>query len=151
MADSVVNSGHPTPSLTSDNVRSMVIDGSALWSSATVRLVAGHAIRLDEGPVYLGPRDGKTSAVYGPFNQVFRRPFCFQYPADNAGYRKAAGFLTSYWSLYGNGRACGVTDASALGNAQESYQWVHMGESARHLQPEPFDWDGVGISFSNPV
>ena len=80
-----------------ENMRSMTIDGDVLNTIGITSLsVDGSAVDLAAGAIDMGPKTGKTAAVYGPFNQAFRRPFCYIYPDGDAGYKRAVAYQVSF-------------------------------------------------------
>ena len=101
--------------LTTTNVRSMVLDGKALRARGVLKVSVDGAPDMDvpDGPLAVGPQDGKRPGAYGPFNDALRRPFCFVWDDGGPpGYRRYAGYLTSAWAIIGNGQSCAVPSLS---------------------------------------
>lgn len=95
--------------LTTTNVRSLEVDGAALVGLGVTTLeVDGESHVLADGPLWIGPEEGKRATVSGPFDQVFGRPFCYVYGEGDRPAADYASYAVSYWSLYGNGHACGL-------------------------------------------
>jgi hypothetical protein len=136
--------------VSTDNVRSLEVDGRALRSRGITELVVdGTAHAIPEGPLVVGPEDGKRPGVHGPYNEVFFRPFCFVYPDDGAIFADYAAYLTSYWAIIGRGHACAVPHSKLTAPLRANYNPVYLG-----LPPEalgapalPFAWDDSGIRF----
>lgn len=100
-----------TVTVTTTNVRSMVIDGAALLDQGITELVVDAVpIELTDGPLEIGPTTGKRAHRNGPFNQVFHQPWCFVYPdaSDTPHHKGYAAWLASRWNIYGNGYACAL-------------------------------------------
>jgi poly(3-hydroxybutyrate) depolymerase len=129
--------------LTTDNVRALEIDGAALSErGVTSLLVDGEVVELGDGTVHVGAVGGKDKDVYGPFNQVFRRPFCFVYPDSGGLYQEYVSYLTSYWAILGNGHACSLP-LSALTDAvraERNLIWVGLDDNEVG-SGMPFQWD----------
>lgn len=128
-----------TVTLTTTNVRGMVLDGDALGARGVAQVVAdGTSVAVVPGPLPVGPQDGKRPDVYGPFDQVLARPFCFAYPDGRPALADYAAFLASTWSLIGNGASCALP-ASRLSDglyAARDVVWIgEVGAGAR--------WDGT--------
>ncbi len=134
--------------IATENVRSLVVDGTGLLSKEIAKIKwNSEKYELEDGPLALGPTEGKRAHAYGPLNQVFRKPFCFLYPEANAGYQKSVAFMVSYWSIMGNGAACSLTDADNIDNLAADFQWVRLGEMARPIRPEPFQWNDETVAL----
>ncbi|MBN94637.1 MAG: hypothetical protein CL928_11285 [Deltaproteobacteria bacterium] len=129
--------------LTTENVRALEIDGAALLERGVGSLsVDGSAVELSEDTLHIGAEGGKHKDVYGPFNQVFRSPFCFVYPDAGGIYQEYVSFLTSYWAILGNGHACAlpvsqVTDAL---RAERNLVWVGLDDDVVDSGMS-FEWD----------
>ncbi len=113
MADFVLESapnGDDSVTLTTTNVRSLVIDGAALNARGVTSVeVDGEALDIPDGPLEIGPQDGKSAGSSGPLNQALERPFCFAWADDGpASYPAYAAFLLSTWSIIGGGHGCGL-------------------------------------------
>ena len=137
--------------LTTTNARSLEIDGAGLRGRGFEAItVDGVEHDLPDGPLWVGPADGKTADQHGTFNQVFRRPFCFVYDEAGSEYAEFAGYMISAWSLIGNGSACAVpvselTDAL---RAERNLVWLgvamaDVGESATM----PLSWDDESFTL----
>jgi hypothetical protein len=141
-----------TVTLTTTNVRSMVLDGSALEGLGVAQVVVdGASFDVAPGPVAVGPDTGKTERQSGPLNQVYQRPFCFVYDeAGPAAYRDYAGYLTSWWSEIGNGHACALPLARLTAELAASYDIVYLGvPSDRFVGASelPIAFDAAGFSI----
>ncbi len=138
--------------LTTRNVRGMVLDGTILRSRGVRSLtVDGRAITLADGPIAVGPQDGKRPEQHGPLNQVFHRPFCFVYPdTGNDTARRYAAWLVSAWAVTGNGLACALPASRAMEaqRAGRNLVWISP-EMGRVTLPVgvPFRWDGASITL----
>ena len=72
--------GGSTVTLTTSNVRSLTLNGDALLDRGVSTVsVDGEDITVVAGAIPVGPQEGKNHEVYGPYNQVYRQPFCFAY------------------------------------------------------------------------
>jgi len=137
-----------TVTLTTTNVRSMTLDGEGLTSVGVATVVVdGESMAVQDAPMWVGPNSGKTHDVHGPYNQVFRRPFCFVFPdGANAG-ADAAAMFSSYYAILGNGHACGIP-ASAVTDevrANRNLIWVTVDPDTVNA-PLAFDWGGDTLS-----
>ncbi len=128
--------------LTTDNVRALEINGAALSErGVTSLLVDGEVVEFGDSTVHVGAAGGKDKDVYGPFNQVFRRPFCFVYPDSGGVYQEYVSYLTSYWAILGNGHACSLP-LSALTDAvraERNLIWVGLDDNEVG-SGMPFQW-----------
>ncbi len=98
-----------TVALTTANVRGMILDGAALKKKGITAVeVDGKSVTVTDGDITVGTTDGKKPGVYGPFNEVMYKPFCFVYSDTNADYARYAAYLTSAWAVIGNGQACAM-------------------------------------------
>jgi dienelactone hydrolase len=140
-----------TLTLTTSNVRSMVLDGDALGSLgvATV-LVDGVSHAVTPGPIPVGPQTGKTATQSGPLNQVYQHPFCFVYDDDGpVAYRDYAGYLTSWWSKIGNGHACALPLSQLPPGLGAAYDLIYLGVAQDKLEGAgalPIDFDATGFT-----
>ena len=126
--------------LTTDNVRSLVLDGDALTARGIEAVeVDGSAVPVAPGPLVVGPTTGKRVGVQGPFNQAFQRPFCYIYPDDVPELADYAAYLASTWTLIGNGHSCALP-ASRRALAGDR-QPIYLGLSPAQIGAVPFDWD----------
>jgi len=131
------------------NVRSMTLDGDALRLMGVERVIVGDEhLDVVDGPMSFGPMDGKNADVHGPFNQVFRSPFCFIYSADGTEDARTAAYLSSYWALIGNGQACGLSESQLQDVPGLGHNRVYLGSAALPLKRAPFDWDADGAIFN---
>jgi dienelactone hydrolase len=150
MADFVVNSRRSGAGIAIEttNVRTLRLDAEALTAMGIMDVtVDGAAVDLEMPYTYIGSREGKRSDQYGPFNQVFRAPFCFVYPTDGGTYAKTAAYFASYWTLIGNGHACGLTADDLTEETIEQRNLIRMGDAAAAHQVAPFSWDEDGLYF----
>ena len=124
-----VQVGDTTVELTTTNVRSLVLDGGALRGRGIEEVVMdGEPHAVPDGPLPLGPQDGKRPGVHGPYNEVYYRPWCFVYPdEDPAGYAAYAAFLSSHWSIIGNGQACALPLSALDGELRATRNLVYLG------------------------
>ena len=136
--------------LTTTNVAAMSIDGTALTErGVTSLLVDGETVALDSGVIELGIPSLKQGDTYGPFNQVFRRPFCLLYASDESAYAKVARYYASYWQLFGNGRTCGIATTDPL-NVPEGTNTVLLGGTPTDgMQAAGIDWSGQALSIGD--
>ena len=137
-----------TLDVTTNNVRSMSLDGAALLAQGVSALrVDGEAVALEEGPLQVGPQSGKRHDAYGPLNQVFRRPFCFVYEDGDEDAWRYGAFLTSYWAVLGNGHACGVPASAVTDDLRARRNLVWLGVSPDVVgAPDEMDWSGDQVS-----
>jgi hypothetical protein len=145
--------GTDTLSLTTTNSRSLVLDGDALMARGIREVtVDGVAHDVAAGDITIGPQDGKTDEIYGPFNQVFARPFCFLYPDEGGDeYRAYAAFLLSRWQLIGNGQGCAMPLSELSDELRREYNLIFMGatpEVALAGSSAPLSWDNDGVTLS---
>ena len=129
--------------LTTGNVRSLTLDGDALLDKGVSTVsVDGEDITVVAGPLSVGPTDGKNHEVYGPYNQVYRRPFCFAYATDDPVYVDYVSYLVSYWATLGNGRACAVPLGELTAALREDYNIIYVGAHDDDLETDvPWDWN----------
>jgi hypothetical protein len=134
--------------LETENVRSMRLDGEALTGLGVTDVsVDGEVVAVPNGSLWVGPTEGKRADRHGPFNQTFRRPFCFIYPNGDAAYAKVAAFYTSHWALIGNGHACALPERRAYLAQDDGRNLIRMGDTAAEIRVAPFDWDEGGVFF----
>ncbi|MBI2894444.1 MAG: hypothetical protein HYY06_12910 [Deltaproteobacteria bacterium] len=139
-----------TVTLSTTNVRSMVVDGAALGAIGVSSVVVdGEEHDVPEGPLQIGPEGGKRHDVYGPYNQVYRRPFCFVYPDDESELADYAAYMTSTWSIVGNGRACALPISRLTDDLRDRFSIVYLGLGADAIgDPDVgFEWDGSSIDL----
>ena len=137
--------GEGRVTLQSDNVRSMVIDSDALVAQdVKVLNVDGVDYELSSGPLEIGPQSGKTPEVYGPFNQVFHKPFCLVYPDEgNPTYQRYASYLLSAWNIIGNGAGCALPLSALDDELRLERNIIYVGVAKADIPasiPLPFDW-----------
>jgi hypothetical protein len=125
--ESVVDGTQVT--LTTTNVRSMQVDTDVLLASQMTSLtVDGADVPVDGTVVTMGPAEGKTPEQHGPLNQVFFRPVLYVYPDDGPNaYREYAAFLTSLWTIRGNGQAQSLAFSRLTAAHQDEYNIVYLG------------------------
>jgi poly(3-hydroxybutyrate) depolymerase len=140
-----------TVTLTTTNVRSLVLDGKALGSKGVTKAVVdgqGHTVAGD-APIPIGPQDGKTPDRSGPLNQAFARPFCFVYDASKPeAYRRHASWLSSVWAIIGNGQACALPIEQLTDSIRASSQIVYVGVASKSLpalEAMGVSWDGAAV------
>ncbi len=131
-----------TVTLDTVNARSLVLDGDALVAKGIDTVVVdGESFDVTSGSIEVGPQDGKHPDVYGPFNQAFRKPFCFVTPEEGEA-RTYAAFLSSYWQVLGNGAACTLTVSELTDAVRLSHQLVWIGVDADTVDPSTdITWD----------
>jgi hypothetical protein len=139
--------------LTTENVRSMVLDGAALRGRGIARAVVdGDAMDVPDGPLPVGPQSGKRPGAHGPFNEVLERPWCVVWSDDGPEpYRRYAAWLIAYWTVIGNGSACGMP-LSALTEVRRAgrnvvYLGVPRGEVPLPAKV-PFGWSDDAIEVA---
>ena len=147
-------SGAKTVELTTTNVRSMDIDGEALRDKGIETVVVdGSSKSVPMGTLEIGPRDGKRPGLNSTLNEVFRAPFCFVYPDDGAKELRAyASFLTSTWSIRGNGNACSVPLSQVDSRLKSERNLVYVGvpfDEIPDAQNRPFSWSDSEISIGS--
>jgi hypothetical protein len=142
-----------TLSLTTTNVRSMTLDGEALAAKNISRIsVNGMTMPVVNGPMDVGPADGKNKTVHGPFNQIFHRPFCYvYYPHERDVFERYVAEQVSYWSMIGNGHACALPVSALSPELASNYNLIHVGASPDVLAPfaSPIAWDDDTINIAN--
>lgn len=135
--------------LTTTNVRGMILDGAALRARGVTRAtVDGTALALVDGPVEVGPQSGKRPDRYGPFNQAMASPWCWVYPdAGSLAYRFYAGYLASSWAIIGNGAACALaaSEVDATLRAERNLIWLGVPSADVGVSGLPFSWNRDAI------
>ncbi len=149
-----VRAGDTTVELTTDNVRSLVLDGAALRGKGIEEVVVdGEAHAVPDGPLPVGPQDGKRPGVHGPYNEVFYRPWCFVYPdEDEAGYAAYAAYLTSHWAIIGNGQACALPFSALSSDLRARRNLVYLGVSPMDAAVPsglPITWGSAAIRLGS--
>jgi len=121
-------------SVTTTNVRSLVLDGKALKAKGRSFIdVDGKTLAVTDGPMQIGPTTGKRPLASGPYNQVFHRPFLFVYPDGATDYANYAAYLVTTWAFIGNGLS-GALPASKLTPAiEKAYNLIHLGRDRGSL------------------
>lgn len=113
--------------LTTVNVRAIEIDGTALADLGVTSIEIDGDTHANDGTSFVvGPMDGKTKDLSGPFNQVFHRPFCLIY-GDNPEYEAYASYLSTVWSLRGNGHACALPTVAVTDEVRAANNLVWIG------------------------
>jgi len=132
--------------LTTENVRSLSVDGSALESIGVRSVeVDGDVQTVVTGALEFGPRTGKRPHVQGPYNQVYRRPFCFVYRDDDGAMADYAAYLTSYWSIIGNGAACALPVSRLTDAIRADRNLIHLGHLPAGVDGVSFDGDTITL------
>ncbi len=142
-----------TVKVTTDNVRTLEIDGHAVRSKGPQSIeVDGKVHELPDGPLILGPQVGKRPNVHGPFNQVMHRPWCWVWADGADEYRDFAAYLATNWAIIGNGSACALP-ASALNDAiAKSHNLIHLGRTPKEAgAPSFISWDDKGATIGGKV
>jgi hypothetical protein len=137
-----------TLTLTTDNVRSLVIDGAALAEAGVATLlVDGDPYSVTAEPMAIGPQTGKRPDLHGPLNQVFHRPFCFVWDDSGpAAYRQYAAWLLSWWTFIGNGQGCGLPLSLLDEPIEAEYNLVFLGIAPEGL---PISWDDEAVQVGD--
>ena len=146
MADSMVFSSINGESLIlrTTNVRSLKIRGDVLWERGVRKLVLDEQeMDVENKEMVVGNAIGKRPDAYGPFNQVFERPFCFVVPDITSRMREYASYLVTAWAILGNGSACMVTVADLQSEVIKHHNLVFIGVDAVSV-PLP---DGLPVSW----
>jgi hypothetical protein len=133
-----------TLTLTTQNVRSMSIDARALREHGVNALTINETpYPLDEETLWVGPTEGKQREVYGAFNQVYRRPFCWIYPDEDVAARNFTSYLSAYWTLIGNGHACALPLSKQQLARDEGRNLIYVKVPASQLNlPSFISWEG---------
>ena len=139
--------------LTTENVRGMVLTGGALLDQGVMSLVVDEvSYDIPDGPLEIGPQTGKNEEVHGPFNQVFQRPFCFAYPDDGPIiYKHYAAYLLSMWNIIGNGHGCALPISAVDEDLRSIRNIIYLGVTAELVPvPDqiPITWGGDLISVN---
>lgn len=134
--------------LTTDNVRSLVLDGAALTAKGVASVeVDGQAVAVTEGPIPVGPQDGKHPGQYGPYNEVYRRPFCWVYADDAPAFRAQVAYLASTWTFIGNGHSCALPVSALTPAVRDAYNLIYVGVPRDQVPTDlPFEWDDHGVT-----
>ena len=136
--------------ITTTNVRGLVLDGAALAARGITRAsVDGAPVTLSAGEVTYGPQSGKRPDRQGPFNQSMASPWCWVYPdAGPAAYRYYAAYLSSYWSIIGNGAACALpaSEVDAALRAERNLIWLGVPSDEVGVSGLPFSFSSDTIT-----
>ena len=155
MADMQLKSSRSgnTVQLDTTNVRSMSLDGAKLAAKQVTEIIVdGSTFTVTAEPIDIGPSNGKTKDVQGPYNQVFHRPFCFvYYPHEDDVYKQYVMNQITYWSIIGNGHACALPSSSLTPNLSNNYNLIHVGGSTDVLAPfnSPIAWNNDSIEIDD--
>lgn len=138
--------------LTTQNVRSLVIDGAALIEAGVTALtIDGQPLALSAEPLFWGPQQGKTPDLQGPMNQVYSRPFCFVYPDETDSIaRRYVSFLVSSWNITGNGHACALPSKKLTLAMRQNYNLIYVALPASQVPVPasvPFTWDENSVTI----
>jgi hypothetical protein len=110
--------------------------------------VDGLEIDVENGEMLLGDGKGKRPEAYGPFNQVFERPFCFVVPNIDSREAEYASYLTTAWSVLGNGSSCVVETGDEGSESLAEYNLVFVGVDSGSVPLPgnfPVSWDAQAI------
>ncbi|MCA9540033.1 MAG: prolyl oligopeptidase family serine peptidase [Myxococcales bacterium] len=133
-----------TVRLTTNNVRHLRLDATLLAAAGVTRVeVDGEAHRVVGEAIDIGRPAGKRAAAYGPFNQVFRRPFCFIAP--DATHARLAAWFISFWAIIGNGHACALPAERAAEAQAAGYQLIRLGAAATGQAIDGIEWDDAQV------
>ena len=142
-----------TVTLTTANVRGMVLDGKALKAKGISTVVVdGKSVSVTGADVTVGEKTGKKPGVYGPFNEVMYRPFCFVYPDTGAKeYAQYAAYLISYWAVIGNGQACAMTLTQFKKSPPKDRNIIFLGVASKDIDKATlsFSWDSSALKVGS--
>jgi hypothetical protein len=132
--------------LTTDNVRGLTLKGEELIARGVDILTwNGVDVTVTAEDIALGEQSGKTPEVYGPFNQVFERPFCLIYPDSGPeAYKDYAAFLLTAWSIQGNGAGCSMPLSRVTDALRAERNMVYLGVPKSEIPAAaslPISWD----------
>ncbi|MFB6264026.1 MAG: prolyl oligopeptidase family serine peptidase [Bradymonadaceae bacterium] len=139
--------------LKTTNVRAMEIDGKALADKGIETIaVDGTDKQVKSKTMTIGPTSGKGPGQHSTLNEVFRDQFCFVYEKDGPdAYVNYISYLTSNWSIRGNGYACAVPLSSVDQELRDNWNLVYVGtpfDAIPNHGNRPFSWSdnevGVG-------
>ena len=138
-------------SLTTTNVRNLKLNGKALQDKGIKEItIDGKKVPINADSVPVGPQDGKTPSVNGPFNQVMYTPFCFVYPdSGSEKYKHYASYLTTNWMFIGNGQACVMPLSKLTADHKKNFNIVYIGIPSDQLKgvPTGFKWNDTAIQM----
>ena len=135
--------------LTTENVRSLVLDGDALSGLGVATVdVDGESVSVMPGALPVGPQAGKRAGLSGPMNEVYKRPFCYVYPDASTAYAAFAAYHLSEWAIIGNGQACALPRSLLTPEIAASHNLIHLGPRPGDLDaaPEGVTWEGWNVS-----
>jgi len=142
-----------TVTLTTTNIRSLVLDGAALSQKGIATVIAdGASLPVVSGAMPIGPQTGKHPLVHGPMNQVFQRPFCLVYDESSPVYERYAAYLLAWWSVIGNGQGCSLPRSAMPAGLASSHNLVHIGWPKADLPfaaDLPIDWTADSIALGD--
>ncbi|MBI5513280.1 MAG: prolyl oligopeptidase family serine peptidase [Deltaproteobacteria bacterium] len=137
--------------LTTRNVRSMVLDGAALRALGVSAVRAdGRELTVTDGPIPVGPQDGKRPGLTGPFNEVFASPWCAVYDPEDPTWRRYAAYLTSAWSVIGNGAGCAVPRGEVTEVLRRTRNLLYLGARPGDVTLPagiPFGWTPEAVTL----
>lgn len=136
--------------LTTTNVRSMVLDGRALRAAGVTALtVDGRSVDLTDADLPIGPQDGKRPGAHGPLGEALQQPFCYVYPdRDGEVWRTYAAYLVSSWAVQGNGYACALPMAAVTPAIRERNVLVYLGVDADLARPTvDATWNATSVTL----
>ena len=137
--------------VTTNNVRSMVLDGAALKSRGIDEItVDGETSAVEDTPMHVGPDDGKKPEQQGPYNQVYRRPFCFVFADGDESMIRHASFMVSTWALLGNGHACALPFSALNEEIRRERNLIYLGVPREEIDMGdlPFTWDAESVTVN---
>ncbi|MBI5609057.1 MAG: prolyl oligopeptidase family serine peptidase [Deltaproteobacteria bacterium] len=126
--------GKGTVILTTQNVRSLLVDGAVLAKAgiATLR-VDGKDQPVEAKSMAIGPQDGKRPGVYGPFNAVHQKPWAWVFPDGDEALAGVAAYFASTWAAIGNGQAAVLPRSKVTPAVRQQLQLVWLGVPAAQL------------------
>lgn len=142
-----------TVTLTTTNVRSMTLDGTALTAKGiTTAVVDGTSVNVTSGEIAVGPQGGKRHDLMGPFNQTMHRPFCLVYADSGAAaprFREIASYLVSSWAVIGNGHACSMPLSRFKAAPPKERNIIFLGVPSADVDKTtlPFSWSASSIQL----
>ena len=146
-------SGTTSLTLSTTNVRGMTLDGKALTTAGITTVVADNkSIAVTPGEIKVGSQDGKKPGVYGPFNEVMYRPFCFVYSdTGSKQYQQYAAYLTSFWAVIGNGQACAMPLSRFKSDPPTGRNIVFLGVPSKEITKATpaISWDATAIKIGS--
>ena len=152
IATSAYDEARSALSLTLENVLAFELDGAKLRERGVESVeVNGEVYQLNDELLRVGETSGKGPGRSGPFNQVYRAPFCWVYPDEEPAPRRLAAYLNSYWALIGNGQGCALPLSEVNAEVSERRNLIYLGfypeELPLDLSLLPFSWDDLEVSF----